>query len=212
MLDIKVVRTEPDRVKAAMRSRNKDMDAEVDRVLAIDAQRRELSSQADALKAQQNQASKQIPQIKKEGGDVAPIMEEMKKLSDQVKALDAQISALETEQRNIMLSIPNIPHESVPYGKDDKENQDMRHWGEPTKFDFEPQAHWDLGAKLGILDPETAAKVTGARFHFYKGLGSRLERSIISFFLDTHTQNGYTEIFPPYMVNRASMTGTGQLP
>lgn len=212
MLDIKVVRTEPDLVKAAMRSRNKDMDAEVDRVLAIDAQRRELSSQADALKAQQNQASKQIPQIKKEGGDVAPIMEEMKKLSDQVKALDAQISALETEQRNIMLSIPNIPHESVPYGKDDKENQDMRHWGEPTKFDFEPQAHWDLGAKLGILDPETAAKVTGARFHFYKGLGSRLERSIISFFLDTHTQNGYTEIFPPYMVNRASMTGTGQLP
>lgn len=212
MLDIKIVRTEPDRVKAAMRSRNKDMDAEVDRVLAIDAQRRELSSQADALKAQQNQASKQIPQIKKEGGDVAPIMEEMKKLSDQVKALDTQISALETEQRNIMLSIPNIPHESVPYGKDDKENQDMRHWGEPTKFDFEPQAHWDLGAKLGILDPETAAKVTGARFHFYKGLGSRLERSIISFFLDTHTQNGYTEIFPPYMVNRASMTGTGQLP
>lgn len=212
MLDIKVVRTEPDRVKAAMRSRNKDMDAEVDRVLAIDAQRRELSSQADALKAHQNQASKQIPQIKKEGGDVAPIMEEMKKLSDQVKALDVQISALETEQRNIMLSIPNIPHESVPYGKDDKENQDMRHWGEPTKFDFEPQAHWDLGAKLGILDPETAAKVTGARFHFYKGLGSRLERSIISFFLDTHTQNGYTEIFPPYMVNRASMTGTGQLP
>lgn len=212
MLDIKVVRTEPDRVKAAMRSRNKDMDAEVDRVLAIDAQRRELSSQADALKAQQNQASKQISQIKKEGGDVAPIMEEMKKLSDRVKALDVQISALETEQRNIMLSIPNIPHESVPYGKDDKENQDMRHWGEPTKFDFEPQAHWDLGAKLGILDPETAAKVTGARFHFYKGLGSRLERSIISFFLDTHTQNGYTEIFPPYMVNRASMTGTGQLP
>ena len=212
MLDIKVVRTEPDRVKAAMRSRNKDMDAEVDRVLAIDAQRRELSSQADALKAQQNQASKQIPQIKKEGGDVAPIMEEMKKLSDQVKALDAQISALETEQRNIMLSIPNIPHESVPYGKDDKENQDMRHWGEPTKFDFEPQAHWDLGAKLGILDPETAAKVTGARFHFYKGLGSRLERSIISLFLDTHTQIYYTEIFPPYMVNRASMTGTGQLP
>ena len=212
MLDIKVVRTEPDRVKAAMRSRNKDMDAEVDRVLAIDAQRRELSSQADALKAQQNQASKQIPQIKKEGGDVAPIMEEMKKLSDQVKALDAQISALETEQRNIMLSIPNIPHESVPYGKDDKENQDMRHWGEPTKFDFEPQAHWDLGAKLGILDPETAAKVTGARFHFYKGLGSRLERSIISFFLDFLTQTGSTEIFPPYMVNRASMTGTGQLP
>ena len=212
MLDIKIIRTEPDRVKEAMRSRNKDMDAEVDRVLAIDAQRRELSSRADALKAQQNQTSKDIPRIKKEGGDVTAIMENMKKLSDEVKELDAKITALETEQRNILLSIPNIPHESVPYGKDDKENQDMRHWGEPTKFDFEPQAHWDLGAQLDILDPETAAKVTGARFHFYKGLGARLERSIINFFLNTHIENGYTEIFPPYMVNRASMTGTGQLP
>lgn len=212
MLDIKIIRTEPDRVKEAMRSRNKDMDAEVDRVLAIDAQRRELSGRADALKAQQNQTSKDIPRIKKEGGDITAIMENMKKLSDEVKELDAKIAALETEQRNILLSIPNIPHESVPYGKDDKENQDMRHWGEPTKFDFEPQAHWDLGAQLDILDPETAAKVTGARFHFYKGLGARLERSIINFFLNTHIENGYTEIFPPYMVNRASMTGTGQLP
>ncbi len=212
MLDIKVIRTEPDRVKEAMRSRNKDMDAEVDRVLAIDAQRRELSGRADALKAQQNQTSKDIPRIKKEGGDITAIMENMKKLSDEVKELDAKIAALETEQRNILLSIPNIPHESVPYGKDDKENQDMRHWGEPTQFDFEPQAHWDLGARLDILDPETAAKVTGARFHFYKGLGARLERSIINFFLNTHIENGYTEIFPPYMVNRASMTGTGQLP
>lgn len=212
MLDIKVVRTEPERVKEAMRSRNKDMDAEVDRVLAIDAQRRELSTQADVLKAEQNQASKTIPQIKKEGGDISAIMERMKRLSEEVKGLDGQIAGLETEQRNILLSIPNIPHESVPYGKDDKENQDMRHWGEPTSFDFEPQPHWDLGARLGILDPETAAKVTGARFHFYKGLGARLERAIINFFLNTHTQNGYTEILPPFMVNRVSMTGTGQLP
>ncbi len=212
MLDIKLVRTEPDKVKAAMKSRNKDMDAEVDRVLAIDEKRRELSSKADGLKARQNQASKEIPRIKKEGGDVAAIMEEMKGLSEEVKVLNGQISELEAEQRQILLSIPNIPHESVPYGKDDKENQDMRHWGEPTRFDFEPKAHWDLGGNLGILDPETAAKVTGARFHFYKGLGARLERAIISFFLDTHTQFGYTEVLPPYMVNRASMTGTGQLP
>ena len=212
MLDIKVVRTEPERVKEAMRSRNKNMDAEVDRVLAIDAQRRALSAQADERKAEQNQASKTIPQIKKEGGDITVIMERMKRLSEEVKGLDGQIAALETEQRTILLSIPNIPHESVPYGKDDKENQDMRHWGEPTSFEFEPQPHWDLGARLGILDPETAAKVTGARFHFYKGLGARLERAIINFFLNTHTQNGYTEILPPFMVNRASMTGTGQLP
>ena len=121
MLDIKVVRTEPERVKEAMRSRNKDMDAEVDRVLAIDAQRRELSTQADVLKAEQNQASKTIPQIKKEGGDISAIMERMKRLSEEVKGLDGQIAGLETEQRNILLSIPNIPHESVPYGKDDKD-------------------------------------------------------------------------------------------
>ena len=212
MLDIKVVRANPDKVKQAMRSRNKDMDAVIDRILEIDAERRTVSSQADARKAEQNAASKDIPRIKKEGGDVSAIMARMKALADEGKTLGARLSALETEQRDLLLSVPNIPHESVPYGKDDSENLDMRHWGEPTKFDFEPLAHWDLGANLGILDPETAAKVTGARFHFYRGLGARLERSIINFFLNTHTANGYTEIFPPFMVNRASMTGTGQLP
>ncbi len=212
MLDIKVIRENPEFVKQAMRKRNKDMDAQIDRLLAIDAERREVNARADALKAEQNAASKDIPRIKKEGGDVSAIMERMKALADEGKALSAKLADMETEQRNLLLSIPNIPHESVPYGKDDTDNQDMRHWGEPTKFDFEPQAHWDLGAKLGILDPETAAKVTGARFHFYKGLGARLERSIINFFLNTHTEHGYTEVFPPFMVNRASMTGTGQLP
>lgn len=212
MLDIKVIRENPEFVKQAMRKRNKDMDAQIDRLLAIDAERREVNARADALKAEQNAASKDIPRIKKEGGDVSAIMERMKALADEGKALSAKLADMETEQRNLLLSIPNIPHESVPYGKDDTDNQDMRHWGEPTKFDFEPLAHWDLGAKLGILDPETAAKVTGARFHFYKGLGARLERSIINFFLNTHTEHGYTEVFPPFMVNRASMTGTGQLP
>lgn len=212
MLDIKAVRANPDKVKQAMRSRNKDMDAVIDRILEIDAERRTVSSQADARKAEQNAASKDIPRIKKEGGDVSAIMARMKALADEGKMLGARLSALETEQRDLLLSVPNIPHESVPYGKDDSENLDMRHWGEPTKFGFEPLAHWDLGANLGILDPETAAKVTGARFHFYRGLGARLERSIINFFLNTHTANGYTEIFPPFMVNRASMTGTGQLP
>ena len=212
MLDIKIVRNDPEMVKKAMRSRNKDMDALVDRVISIDNDRRDLSSQADTRKAEQNLASKDIPRMKKEGKDVTEIMDRMKMLADEVKVLDARIAELETEQRNIMLSLPNIPHASVPVGKDDSENQEMRHYGEPTTFDFEPQAHWDLGAKLGILDPETAAKVTGARFHFYKGLGARLERSIINFYLNTHTENGYTEVFPPFMVNRASMTGTGQLP
>lgn len=212
MLDIRVIRENPEKVKAAMKSRNKDMDAQVDRVLEIDAARRELMGKADALKAEQNAASKEIPRIKKEGGDISEIMSRMNEIKESVKKLDAELADLDAAQKSIMYEFPNIPHESVPIGKDDSENVEVRRWGEPTKFDFEPKAHWDIGADLGILDPETAAKVTGARFHFYKDLGARLERAIMNFFLNTHTANGYTEIFPPYMVNRASMTGTGQLP
>lgn len=212
MLDIRVIRENPEKVKAAMKSRNKDMDAQVDRVLEIDAARRELMGKADALKAEQNAASKEIPRIKKEGGDISEIMSRMNEIKESVKKLDAELADLDAAQKSLMYEFPNIPHESVPVGKDDSENVEVRRWGEPTKFDFEPKAHWDIGADLGILDPETAAKVTGARFHFYKDLGARLERAIMNFFLNTHTANGYTEVFPPYMVNRASMTGTGQLP
>lgn len=212
MLDIRVIRENPEKVKAAMKSRNKDMDAQVDRVLEIDAARRELMGKADALKAEQNAASKEIPRIKKEGGDISEIMSRMNEIKESVKKLDAELADLDAAQKSIMYEFPNIPHESVPVGKDDSENVEVRRWGEPTKFDFEPKAHWDIGADLGILDPETAAKVTGTRFHFYKDLGARLERAIMNFFLNTHTANGYTEVFPPYMVNRASMTGTGQLP
>ncbi len=212
MLDIRVIRENPEKVKAAMKSRNKDMDAQVDRVLQIDAARRELMGKADALKAEQNAASKEIPKIKKEGGDISAIMNRMNEIKEAVKKLDTELADLDASQKSLMYEFPNIPHESVPIGKDDSENVEVRRWGEPTKFDFEPKAHWDIGADLGILDPETAAKVTGTRFHFYKDLGARLERAIMNFFLNTHTANGYTEVFPPYMVNRASMTGTGQLP
>lgn len=212
MLDIRVIRENPEKVKAAMKSRNKDMDAQVDRVLEIDAARRELMGKADALKAEQNAASKEIPRIKKEGGDISEIMSRMNEIKESVKKLDAELADLDAAQKSLMYEFPNIPNESVPIGKDDSENVEVRRWGEPTKFDFEPKAHWDIGADLGILDPETAAKVTGTRFHFYKDLGARLERAIMNFFLNTHTANGYTEVFPPYMVNRASMTGTGQLP
>ena len=212
MLDIKVIRENPDRVKQAMKNRNGDYDEIIDRVLACDEKRRELNSKADTLKAKQNQASKQIPQIKKQGGDVSAILAEMNEIKAEIKEMDAEIAAVEAEQKALILSIPNIPHETVPIGKSDADNVEIRRWGEPKQFDFEPKAHWDIGKDLGILDPETAGKVTGARFHFYKGLGARLERSIYNFFLNTHTEHGYTEVFPPYMVNRASMTGTGQLP
>ena len=212
MLDIKLIRENPDLVKRAMKTRNKDMDALVDEILEIDARRRELSSKRDQLKARQNAAGKMIPQLKKEGKDTSELMAEMNAVKDAIKADDEELTALENKQKSIMYEFPNIPSETTPIGKDDSENVEIRRWGEPRKFDFEAEAHWDIGARLGILDPETAAKVTGARFHFYKGLGARLERSVINFYLNTHTEHGYTEIFPPFMVNRASMTGTGQLP
>ena len=212
MLDIKVIRENPQRVKDAMKTRNKDMDALVDEVLAIDVKRREITAKNDLLKQEQNAASKDIPRIKKEGGDISAIMARMNEIKEEVKKGDAEVAALEEQQQKIMYEFPNIPSDKTPIGKDDSENVEIRRWGEPKAFDFEPKAHWDLGADLDILDPETAAKVTGARFHFYKAAGARLERSIINFFLNTHTEHGYTEIFPPFMVNRASMTGTGQLP
>ncbi len=212
MLDIKLIRENPQKVKDAMKTRNKDMDAVVDEILDIDKKVREITQKADALKAEQNAASKQIPAIKKQGGDISEIMARMNAIKEEVKVLDAERNELAAKQKTMMYEFPNVPSDATPIGKDDSENVEIRRWGEPRSFDFEPKAHWDLGADLGILDPETAAKVTGARFHFYRGLGARLERSIVSFFLNTHTDNGYTEVFPPYMVNRASMTGTGQLP
>jgi len=139
-------------------------------------------------------------------------MAEMKKVGAQIKELDEKIAAMDEEMNSMLLSIPNIPHESVPEGADDQDNVEMRRWGEVPSFDYEPKAHWDIGEGLNILDFATAGKITGARFTVYRGLGARLERAVISYFLDTHTENGYTEILPPYMVNRASMTGTGQLP
>ncbi len=212
MLDIKFIRENPDLVKEAMRNRNSNLDDQIDKVLKIDETRRELTGKVEAMKAQQNAVSKKIPEMKKNGEDTTEIMKSMKTLSDEITNLNAELSKLEDDQKNILLSIPNVPHKSVPIGVDDTQNVEIRRWGEPTKFNFAPKAHWDLGKDLNILDSERAAKVTGARFHFYRDLGARLERSIINFYLNTHTSRGYTEILPPHLVNRASMTGTGQLP
>ena len=212
MLDIKVIRQDPDRVKQAMHKRNKNLDSIIDSIIELDVKRRELLSKSEALKAEQNKASKEIPAVKKAGGDVSAIMEEMKKIAEEIKALTTQLSEIENKQIELSYNIPNILHESVPFGKDDSENVEVRRWGEPRKFPYEPKAHWDIGSDLGILDPERAVKVTGSRFHFYKNLGARLERSIINYFLNTHTANGYTEILPPFIANGDSMKGTGQLP
>jgi seryl-tRNA synthetase len=213
MLDIKVIRNDPERVKEAIKNRNKKID--IDAVIAADDARRELISATDALKSEQNTDSKNVPLLRKENKNIeaAQLLDRMKDLSEQIKENDAKIREAEEKVKDMILSIPNIPHESVPVGKDSDDNIEKRRFSEPRDFGSEPKPHWELGEKLGILDPETAAKVTGARFHFYKGLGARLERSIYTFYLNFHTENsGYTEIFPPYMVNRASMTGTGQLP
>lgn len=211
MLDIKLLRSNFDDVDRALSTRNEDFDLSQFKVL--DEKRRALLGEVEALKSQQNTVSKQVPVLKKEGKDVSAILEEMKTLSDKVKELDTKAKEVDAELEAWMLTIPNIPNPTVPAGKTDEDNIEIRKFGEPVQFGFEPKAHWDLGAQLGILDPETAAKTTGARFTFYKGAGAALERAITNFFLDIHTENqGYEEVFPPFMVSRESMTGTGQLP
>ena len=211
MLDMKVLRNEPEKVKRAFLKRKENFD--LDGLFELDDLRKQLIFENEQKKAQQNTVSKQIPMLKKEGKDTTEVFAEMKKLSDEIKEADAKVRELDEKILAIMLTIPNIPNETVPQGDTDEDNVEIRKWGEPTKFDFEPKAHWDIGEDLNILDFEKAGKVTGTRFTFYKGLGSALERAIINFFLDTHTEmSGYTEVFPPYMVHRNSMIGTGQLP
>lgn len=211
MLDIKVLRTEPDKIREALKKRNNDLD--ITPAIELDAQRRALLSDVEQRKAKQNEITKKIPAMKKAGEDTTAIFAEMKALSDTIKEDDAKISEIDEELRSFMLKIPNIPNAEVPVGADDSENVEIRKFSEPRKFDFEPKAHWDIGTDLDILDFDRGAKISGSRFTVYKGLGARLERAVIEFFLDTHTfESGYTEILPPYMVNRASMTGTGQLP
>lgn len=210
MLDVKFVVENADLVKVAMKTRSGEYD--VDIVLELDRQRREILKEVETLKAERNRESAQVAALKREKKDASEIIARMKDVGDKIKALDDELGPVESGLRMAMLSIPNIPDKTVPIGKDDTENVEIRKFMEPTKFDFEPKAHWDLGDSLNILDPATAAKITGTRFTVYRGLGARLERAIFNFMLDTHTANGYTEIFPPFMVNRDSMTGTGQLP
>ncbi|WP_234124815.1 serine--tRNA ligase [Clostridium hydrogenum] len=214
MLDLKKIRTNPEEIKNALSNRGEDFDVSViDRVVELDEKRRQNLVEVENLKSKRNTDSAQIPKLKKAGENTDALMADMKKLSDDIKNIDAEVSKIDEEIQYIMLRIPNIPHPSVPEGKSDEDNVEIRKWGEPRKFDFEFKAHWDVGTDLNLLDFERAGKVAGSRFTFYKGLGARLERSVINFFLNTHVEkHGYTEVLPPYMVNRDSMTGTGQLP
>lgn len=211
MLDLKVIRGETERVKAAMARRKENVD--IDAVIALDDKRRSLLFEAEGLKAKQNEVTKQIPVMKKEGKDTTSLLEEMKALSAKIKELDVKTREVEAELNKMMLTIPNIPADDVPDGDSDADNVEIRKFGEPRNFGFAPKAHWDIGKDLDILDPDTAAKITGTRFTVYKDLGAKLERAVVNYYLDTHTEkHGYTEVFPPFMVHRNSMIGTGQLP
>lgn len=212
MLDIKRIREDFESVKEALEKRGNG-DFGVGQVLELDKKRRALLVQVEQMKNRQSIASKEIPKMKKEGLDAGPLLAEMKTLSEEIKALDNQVDETENLLREGILNIPNIPHPDVPKGQDDEDNVELRRVGAPSDFGFAPKAHWDIGENLDILDFQRAAKVAGARFTVYKGLGAKLERSLINFMLDLHTEeHGYKEVLPPFMVNRHAMTGTGQLP
>ena len=212
MLDIKKLREDFDGVKAAVERRGKG-DFGLDRVKELDTERRTILAEVEALKNKQNTTSREVPKLKKEGKDTTALFAEMKELSNRIKELDAKVGEIEEELKETLLGVPNTPNPKVPEGADDEDNVEIRKVGEPRVFDFEPKAHWDVGEDLDILDFERASKLSGARFTVYKGMGARMERALINFMLDLHTdEQGYTEILPPFMVGREAMTGTGQLP
>ncbi len=211
MLDIKFVRTHLAEIKNALATRGDT--AHLDTFIESDNRRRQLLLEVENLKHRRNVVSEEIAVLKKQGKDAETLVLEMREVSAKIKEMDKDLSEIEAKANEIIMVIPNVPHSSVPIGTSEKDNPEVRRVGEPRKFDFEAKAHWDIGEALGILDLERAAKLTGARFPLYFGAGARLERALINFMLDIHTsENGYTEILPPFMVNRDTMTGTGQLP
>ncbi|WP_025640471.1 serine--tRNA ligase [Schnuerera ultunensis] len=211
MLDIRRIRKNPEEVMKALEKRQGNFP--IDKVLELDEKRRNLLSEVEQMKSKQNSVSKDIPKLKKEGKDPSALLTEMKELSAKIKQMDVEVKEMDLELKDLLLHIPNTPHESVVEGESDEDNVEIRKWGEPTEFDFEPKAHWDIGADLDILDFERASKLTGARFSLFKGMGALLERALINFMVDLHTtEHGYMEMSTPFMVNRDSMIGTGQLP
>ncbi|EHW9789218.1 serine--tRNA ligase [Listeria innocua] len=212
MLDVKLLRNNFEEVKQKLQNRGEDL-GEFEKFGELDKRRRTLIVETEALKSQRNEVSQEIAKLKREKQDADAKIEEMRVVGDRIKTLDIELREIDEKLDMILMSIPNIPHESTPVGESEDDNVEIRKWGEVREFDFEPKAHWDLGTDLDILDFENAAKVTGSRFVFYKKLGARLERALINFMMDLHSnEHGYEEMLPPYMVNRASMTGTGQLP
>ncbi|MFD1179331.1 serine--tRNA ligase [Paenibacillus puldeungensis] len=212
MLDVKIIRNDYKRVEEALKNRRKSLDL-ISGFPPLDEKRRELLQESESLKNRRNTVSAEVAQRKKNKEDADELITEMRQVGDRIKELDEEVRALEEQIERMLMAIPNIPHASVPVGATEDENVEVRRWSEPRAFDFAPKAHWDVASNLNILDFEAAAKVTGSRFTFYKGLGARLERALINFMMDLHSnEHGYEEMLPPYIVNRDSLYGTGQLP
>jgi seryl-tRNA synthetase len=212
VLDIKKIRSDIEKIKTLIEKRGQG-DYGLDQLIVLDKKRRDIIQEVEQMKSHQNKVSKEIPKLKKAGKDASSVLEEMRSLSEQIKNLDEEMKNIEKEIQTMLLGIPNTPHVSVPEGKSDEDNIEIKRWGEPKQFDFKYKAHWDIGTDLNILDFERAGKITGTRFTVYRGLGAKLERAILNFMLDLHTtEHRYVEILPPFMVNRNSMIGTGQLP
>ena len=211
MLDIKLIRENPEKINELLKRRNPDLS--IDTIIAIDADRRKVQAQADELRAKRKSESQKIGMMKKNGENTDAIQEEVRKLGDEIKELEEKQVDLDNIQRDMLLRTPNIPDETTPVGTSEDDNIPVKFWGEPTKFSFAPKAHWDICEDKGIVDFERGVKISQSRFTLYRGKAARLERAIIQFFLDIHTEeHGYEEILPPFMANAATMTGTGQLP
>ncbi len=211
MIDLNLLRRDGDALKQRLRHRVQP--ELLDEFFAADERRRAAVSEIEELKRQRNEFSAQVAQAKKSGADASDAIESSREIGQRIKGLEDAVTQADTEQSDLLASIPNIPHESVPAGPDESANVEVRRWGQARAMDFEPQAHWDLGPKLGLIDFERAAKITGARFAVYMGAGAKLERALINFMLDVHTrEHGYTETLPPFIVNSQSLFGTGQLP
>ena len=211
MLDIRWIRSNADEVKTYLANRNNDFDIEP--LLSLDEEKRKLLSETEELKAKRNEGSRKVGMAKSKGEDAAELMEEMRVIGDRIRDIDGILAEIEEKMDNMLLSIPNRPHDSVPVGKDENDNPVVRRWGEPKSFDFEPKAHWDIGEAAGIMDFEKGAALAQSRFTVLKGMGARLERALLNFMLDLHTEkHGYLEVQPPFLVSSKTMQGTGQLP
>ncbi len=212
MLDPKAIRSNPEVVRAALNNRNMGTDL-LDQFLELDERKRKLLSEVESLKAERNTVSEQIARMKQQKQDATSEIERMRDVSQTIKQMDSDIAGVDEALSQVLYNIPNLPHESTPIGKDAADNQTIKTWGEPNSFDFQPKPHWDIATDLDIIDFERGSKIAGSGFILYKGLGSRLERSLINWMIDVHTrEHGYTELFPPFLVNARAMTGTGQLP